>query len=129
MFSLKRALELNFLGLVYLSSALLGFSQGNWQLAAISAAGGTLAWLLVDWLGWIQMPRWLANLLSIGVLVLTMRDFFRQDSSLQLVAVANLLVYLQTILLFQEKNPRQYWQLAVLNLLQVVVATIFTWLG
>jgi transglutaminase-like putative cysteine protease len=126
MFSLKRALELNFLGLVYLSSALLGFSQGNWQLAAISAAGGTLAWLLVDWLGWIQMPRWLANLLSIGVLVLTMRDFFRQDSSLQLVAVANLLVYLQTILLFQEKNPRQYWQLAVLNLLQVVVATIFT---
>ncbi|MFO0036209.1 MAG: DUF3488 and DUF4129 domain-containing transglutaminase family protein [Planctomycetota bacterium] len=126
MITLKRALELTFLGLVYLSSALLGFSQGSWQLAAIGAAGATLAWLLVDWLGWVQMPRWLANLLSIGVLVLTMRDFFRQDSSLQLVAVANLLVYLQTILLFQEKNPRQYWQLAVLNLLQVVVATIFT---
>lgn len=126
MFTLKRALELTFLGLVYLSAALLGFSQGNWQLAAISAAGGTLAWVLVDWLGLFQLPRWLANALSIGVLVMTMRDFFRQDSSLQLVAVANLLVYLQTILLFQEKNPRQYWQLSVLNLLQVVVATIFT---
>lgn len=126
MLTLKRALQLTFLGLVYLSASLLGFSQGNWQLAAISAAGGTLAWVLVDWLGLFQLPRWLANPLSIGVLVMTMQDFFRQDSSLQLVAVANLLVYLQTILLFQEKNPRQYWQLSVLNLLQVVVATIFT---
>jgi transglutaminase-like putative cysteine protease len=126
MFTLKRALELVFLGLVYLSSVLLGFSQGNWKLAIISIIGGTLAWVLVDWLNLVRMPRWLANVLSIGVLVLTMRDFFINESSLQLLAVANLLVYLQTILLFQEKSPRQYWQLSVLNLLQVVVATIFT---
>ncbi|MFM7115229.1 MAG: DUF3488 and DUF4129 domain-containing transglutaminase family protein [Planctomycetota bacterium] len=126
MFTLKRALELVFLGLVYLSSVLLGFSQGNWKLAIISIIGGTLAWILVDWLNLIRMPRWLANVLSIGVLVMTMRDFFINESSLQLLAVANLLVYLQTILLFQEKSPRQYWQLSVLNLLQVVVATIFT---
>lgn len=126
MFTLKRALELVFLGLVYLSAVLLGFSQGNWQLAVISIIGATLAWILVDWLNLIRMPRWLANVLSIGVLIMTMRDFFMQESSLQLLAVANLLVYLQTILLFQEKSPRQYWQLSVLNLLQVVVATIFT---
>lgn len=126
MFTLKRALELVFLGLVYLSAVLLGFSQGNWKLAIISIIGGTLAWILVDWLNLLRMPRWLANMLSIGVLVMTMRDFFINESSLQLLAVANLLVYLQTILLFQEKSPRQYWQLSVLNLLQVVVATIFT---
>lgn len=126
MFTLKRALELVFLSLVYLSAILLGFSQGNWQLAIISIIGGTLGWILVDWLNLVWMPRWLANVLSIGVLVMTMRDFFTQESSLQLLAVANLLVYLQTILLFQEKTPRQYWQLSVLNLLQVVVATIFT---
>ena len=126
MFTLKRTLELVFLGLVYLSAALLGFSQENWKLALISVIGATAAWVLVDWLNWFRMPRWLANILSIGVLILTMRDFFMQESSLQLLAVANLLVYLQTILLFQEKTPRQYWQLAVLNLLQVVVATIFT---
>jgi transglutaminase-like putative cysteine protease len=126
MFTLKRGLELVFLGLVYLSAVLLGFSQGNWKLATISIIGGTLAWVLVDWLNLVRMPRWLANVLSIGVLALTMRDFFINESSLQLLAVANLLVYLQSILLFQEKSPRQYWQLSVLNLLQVVVATIFT---
>jgi transglutaminase-like putative cysteine protease len=126
MFTLERALELVFLGLVYLSSVLLGFSQDNWKLAIISIIGGTLAWVLVDWLNLVRIPRWLANVLSIVVLVMTMRNFFINESSLQLLAVANLLVYLQTILLFQEKSPRQYWQLSVLNLLQVVVATIFT---
>lgn len=126
MFTLKRTLELVFLGLVYLSAALLGFSQDNWQLALISVIGATAAWILVDWLNWFRMPRWLANILSIGVLIFTMQNFFKNESSLQLLAVADLLVYLQTILLFQEKTPRQYWQLAVLNLLQVVVATIFT---
>ena len=57
MFTLKRALELTFLGLVYLSSALLGFSQGSWQLAAIGAAGATLAWLLVLLRRWACTTR------------------------------------------------------------------------
>lgn len=126
MLSVRRVLEVTFVALVGLSALLLGYSQGNWQLAGISAGGAVLAWVLVDWLNWFRMPRWVANVLSIGVLIVTMKDFFGRDSSFQLVAVANLLVYLQTILLFQEKFPRQYWQLAVLNLLQVVVATIFT---
>jgi uncharacterized membrane protein YjjP (DUF1212 family) len=68
MFTLKRALELVFLGLVYLSAVLLGFSQGNWQLAVISIIGATLAWILVDWLNLIRMPRWLANVLRENLL-------------------------------------------------------------
>ena len=126
MFTVRRALELVFFLMVILSSLLMGYSQDNWQLAAISAIGALVAWIIVDWLKWFQMPRWIANVLSVGVLVVTMKDFFSRDSSLQLISVANLLVYLQTILLFQEKQPRQYWQLSVLNLLQVVVATIFS---
>src|SRR5205809_902710 len=35
--------------------------------------------------------------------------------------VPALLVYLQVILFFQEKNPRLYWQMILLSLLQVVV--------
>ena len=38
------------------------------------------------------------------------------------MAIANMLVYLQVVLLFQEKTGRVYWQLLVLSLLQVVVA-------
>ena len=38
------------------------------------------------------------------------------------MAIANLLIYLQITLFYQRKNPRLYWQLAVLSLLQVVVS-------
>ena len=126
MFTVRRTLEFVFFLMVLLSSLLMGFSQNNWQLASISTIGALVAWFVVDWLKWFQMPRWIANVLSVGALVVTMKDFFNRDSSLQLLSVANLLVYLQTILMFQEKHPRQYWQLSVLNLLQVVVATIFS---
>ena len=40
----------------------------------------------------------------------------------QFISVANLLIHLQIILLFQKKAPRIYWQLITLSLLQVVVA-------
>ena len=40
----------------------------------------------------------------------------------QLLAIANLLIYLQIVLFYQRKNPRLYWQLTVLSLLQVVVS-------
>ena len=38
------------------------------------------------------------------------------------MAIANLLIYLQIVLFYQQKNPRLYWQLTVLSLLQVVVS-------
>ena len=49
-----------------------------------------------------------------------------------MLALADLLVYLQVILLFQEKDQRVYWWLAVMSLLQVVVAARFSqavWFG
>jgi transglutaminase-like putative cysteine protease len=52
----------------------------------------------------------------------SLTDFFGNDAEYQLLAVANLLVYLQIVLLFQEKNERIYWQLMILSLLQVVVS-------
>ena len=53
--------------------------------------------------------------------VFSVSNFFHVSSEDQLLAVANLLVYLQVVLLFQKKTGRMYWQLLVLNVLQVVV--------
>ncbi|MCG8585887.1 MAG: DUF3488 and transglutaminase-like domain-containing protein, partial [Pirellulales bacterium] len=39
------------------------------------------------------------------------------------ISMANLLSYLQVVLLYQRKTPRVYWQLVMLSLLQVVVST------
>ena len=43
-----------------------------------------------------------------------------------LQTVANLLIFLQCVLLFQEKDERVYGWLAVMSLLQVVVAARYS---
>ena len=126
MIKVERLVQLVFGLMCCTSGVLLGFSQHDWTLAIIAISSATLGWVLCDWLKWIEVRSWVANLLSISVLVLAMRNFFQFDSGSQLLAVANLLVYLQMVLLFQKKSPRLYWQISVLSLLQVVVATIFS---
>ena len=121
----RRVIQVTCMLLITLSGLLLGASQGVWQLTFISFLGGFLGLLLVDWLRVIRIQGWLANTASILILLFAMKDFYGGDSAAKLISVGQLLVYLQTVLMFQEKTPRLYWQVLVLSLLQVVVASIF----
>src|SRR5207253_6737373 len=87
-------------------------------VASVSAVG------LTDVLRWLRLNRLLGNGIALIAVVWTLRDFFRVTPEDQLVAIANMLGYLQMVLLFQEKNARVYWQLLVLSLLEVVVAAV-----
>lgn len=109
-----------------LSAMLLGMSQGTSQPLLIAAGAALAAWLVVDLLGWFSLPQWLANVFALIVTVFTVAIFFfTGDPTTQLIGVGNLLIYLQSILLFQKKSSRVYWQILVLGLLQVVVAAVF----
>jgi transglutaminase-like putative cysteine protease len=125
MLQVERLLQIAFLLLICTSGLLLAFSQREFGLAAIAIISAFAGLVFCDWLKWIELKSWVANILSIAVLFFAMRTFFAGDTGGQLMAVANLLVYLQMVLLFQKKSPRLYWQISVLSLLQVVVATIF----
>ncbi len=94
------------------------------MLPALSLFAAVSSIYFTDTLGWFRLHRVIANLAALGALFISMREFdvFGGNSATQLRAIANLLVYLQFVLLYQEKNQRVYWQLAVLSLLQVVVA-------
>jgi protein-glutamine gamma-glutamyltransferase len=109
-----------------LSAMLLGMSQGTAQPLLIASGAALLAWLVVDMLEWFSLPQWLANVLALIVTIFTVAVFFfTGDPTTQLIGVGNLLIYLQSILLFQKKSSRVYWQILVLGLLQVVVAAVF----
>ena len=89
----------------------------------IAACAAVLSVIFTDVLGWIRLNRIVANLAALGAAVLVMFDFFSNDYGPgKLLSIANLLICLQVVLFFQKKNTRIYWQLAVLSLLQVVVA-------
>ncbi len=121
----KRLLEISFLIMAVLGGLLLTISLGNSRYLLVGGLGVFAGFLVVDWLGWLKLPVWAANIVSFAVLYLSMRGFFSTETSGQLGAVANLLVFLQALLVLQEKTPRQYWQLLVLNFLQIVVASVF----
>jgi hypothetical protein len=122
--TIQRWLQINIAALTVLGTLLLGMGQKNPMLPALSLFAAVTSIYFTDALGWFRLHRVVANLAALGALFISMREFdvFGGNSASQLRAIANLLVYLQFVLLYQEKNQRVYWQLAVLSLLQVVVA-------
>ncbi len=123
---IRLSLEITVLVMKFFSGLILSAALEDFRFLAIVLTAGILGWVLVDRWRLFYLPNWMANLLSIGVLYFSMRDFFSGDSSFQLMSVATLLVYLQSVMAFQDKRPRQYWQLLILNFLQVVIGAIFS---
>lgn len=129
----ERLLQVHLAAMAALGTLMLGMGErsATMPLVMLCVAGGSI-WL-TDVTGRFRLNRLAANLgaLVIGVFILT-REFSRFGSEVHILGVAHLLVYLQILLLLQKKRQREYVQLAVLSLLQVVVASAFSqgvWFG
>ncbi|GAA4438754.1 DUF3488 and transglutaminase-like domain-containing protein [Bremerella cremea] len=118
----ERLLQISVALLAALGSLFLAFGQGsNSALPLLATLGAFMSVYLTDIKGWITLNRNLANFAALIAVVFSFFDFWDNDDS-KLIAIAKLLIYLQVVLLFQPKTTRVYWHLAVLSLLQVVVA-------
>lgn len=124
--NVKRWLQVTLYIATLLSCTLLGLAMESYRMIAIGVVGSTLGFVMTDIMKMFSLQGLIANLASIGILVFAMKDFFSLDGTGQLTCVANLLVYLLTVLMFQEKTPRLNWQVMVLTLLQTVVSAIFS---
>ncbi len=123
---INRTLQILIIMTLTLSGLLLGMSQGDFEPLLIALSAAIVSWVTVDVFRWFSLPQWLANLVAIIVTAITVASFFfTGDSIRQLLGVGKLLVYLQSILLFQKKSARVYWQVLVLSLLQIVVGAVF----
>ena len=122
----KRITQIFLFLMAITSGVMLSMSIESIPLMLVAIIGTTLGFLIADVWGRFHIDGWLANVVSILILVVAMRDFIPSDSAGKLIAVANLLVYLQTVLMFQDKTPRLNWQVMVLSLLQVVITAIFS---
>ena len=101
---------------------MLGMGQRDLRLSAVALLAVGASFVLTDMTGWLRLNRIVANLAAVAAVAISVNDFMRFERDTQLLAVANLLIYLQIVLLFQEKLPRVYWQILVLSLLQVVIS-------
>lgn len=114
-------LQIHLVALCLLGSLFVALSTRSLTAPLGVLAAGLLSIWFTDTWKWVQLNRLLGNVAAIGAVLFSLRDFLRNDSEGQLLAIATLLVYLQVILFFQEKNARLYWQMILLSLLQVVV--------
>ncbi len=124
--SLLRLLQLLTVLLVVLSASMLGLGQEESWFSVTVAVVAFAAFMLNDCLRWFYLHRLVANAAMLVVAVLSLNDFFSLSSREQLIAIGELLIYVQMILLVQKKNERIYGQVAVFSLLAVVVAALLT---
>ncbi|MBX3411670.1 MAG: DUF3488 domain-containing protein [Pirellulales bacterium] len=122
--TIERLLQLCIAALVALSAMLLGMGQQETRLPILAVVVSAVAFYVVDLRGWWRLGDRTAALLSLIAVAFAFLDLGSMGRDSWLIAVANLLVYLQFILLFQVKLLRRYWLLMLLSVLEVAVATV-----
>ena len=121
--SAKRLLQLLTALVTSLGSVMLGISSGNATLPLLTIAAATMSIYFTDRFRWFYLKGSVANLAALCAVLISIYNFYELERERQLLAIAYLLVYLQIVLLFQIKTSRIYWQIHLLSLLQVIVAT------
>jgi len=120
----QRTLSICFSLLAWLGTLLLGMGKADMSLPLLMFTVVVTAVYFTDIKQWFWLNRTAASVGALIAAIMTFSDFFGMGSEQHLVAIANLLVYLQIILLYQRKTTRVYWQLLMMSLLQVVVAAV-----
>ncbi|HIN95486.1 MAG TPA: DUF3488 domain-containing protein, partial [Planctomycetes bacterium] len=124
--SVERWLQISIALMVTLSAALLGFSQNNLLIPLIMLLVAITSIVFTDVLRWFRLHRFLANVAMILATFAALRGFIGVDSHQKLLAIANLMIYVQIIMLYQEKKMRIYGHLIVFSLLQIVVGSLLS---
>lgn len=118
----ERLLQINMAVLVILATSLLAMGQQNIIYAVIAIVASLIAIVVTDIKGYFRLSPDATTFAAVFACVILVVQVIRNAEQSQLLNVANILIYLEIILLFQKKRDRTYWSLIALSLLQVIVA-------
>lgn len=110
-------------GLVMLGTAMLGLGTHTIALSLVSLVAVVASIYVTDTKDWFHLRQSSANWIALGIVIVSATNTIQAERARQVIEVANLQSYLQYVLLFQRKQPRVYWQLALLSLGQVAIAS------
>ncbi|MGB6042253.1 MAG: DUF3488 and transglutaminase-like domain-containing protein, partial [Pirellulales bacterium] len=122
MITIQRTLQIAFAVMASLGTMLLGMGSDNVVLPIVAVFVAVTSVYFTDIVGWIRLNRTFASFAALLAVAIALTDFFQLQGERQLLAIAYLLIYLQIVVMYQQKDTRIYWQLFMLSLLQVVVA-------
>jgi len=122
---LELCLQFSVACMATLGTTLLGLGQQSQTLPILALFSSLLSFVLTDLLRILILRQWMTNSLMIAALVLVAFNLTRGTGFIHVLAMADLLVYLQCILQFQTKNTRVFRYLVTLSAFQVVSASAF----
>jgi transglutaminase-like putative cysteine protease len=123
---LQRLLQINLATLAGLATLLLSMGEDTpGKALLVWLAAGTSIWL-TDVRGWLRLNRTMASAAALALGLWFAARWMRVGGQARILVVADLVVYLQVILFFQKKDRSTYWLLAIISLLEVVVAAWFS---
>ena len=85
MLDVKRLMQITLFLLAIVSSSLLAMGLGSSRLAVIAFVGAALGFVITDLYKLFRIDGVLANIASVVILFLAMKDFFSEDSTGKLV--------------------------------------------
>jgi len=109
--------------LIMIATFLLAVGEPAYWLPLVTLTAIVASHYLTDERRIFCLPQQAADGLALGIMVVSAILAIRGDRSGLLVIVANLQSYLQYVLMFQPKTPRIYWQLVLLSLGQMAIAS------
>ncbi len=122
---LELSLQFSVACMATLGTTLLGLGQHSQLLPALALVSSIVSFVFTDLLRVLVLRQWMTNLLMIIALGVVAVDLARASGFVNVLAMADLLVYLQCILQFQTKNTRVFRYLVTLSAFQVVSASAF----
>ena len=111
--------------LTFLSSLMLGLGQGDAALPALMGIAAVVSFILTDQRQIVQLGDWTVNALAIAIVCFNIVDVAHHRGEYLAWSIARVLVFVQIVLLFREKETRFCWQILLISLLQVIVSTVF----
>jgi len=111
--------------LSFLSTLMLGLGQGDAALPVLMGIAVVISFILTDHRRVIQLGDWTVNAFAILIVCFNIVEVLHHRGEFLAWSIARVLVFVQIVLLFREKETRFCWQILLISLLQVVVATVF----
>lgn len=105
-------------------SGLLGLGQESWSLPLLVSVAVAIGVVYTDWLEWFSLNRFFVYVLMIAGAFIAIMQYMTNPGADRLLAVGNLLVFVQLPLVFQKKAKRVFEQWGVFLLLELVVAAL-----
>ncbi|MDR2643173.1 MAG: DUF3488 and transglutaminase-like domain-containing protein [Planctomycetaceae bacterium] len=106
-----------------LSTLMLGVGQDDIFLPILMLVAACLSLYITDYKRLIRLGDWTVNVLILTIVFFTIGDILRNWGEALAISIVRTLVFVEIVLLFREKESKLCWQILLISLLQVLVAS------